>query len=97
MVVEGQGQRRFRDKQEREAIRAEATAAMRQLGDLPAVRRVTEELDRFVAREGGGVQQGVAPAPELGPGVGISFCLPGRRVQRHFVRIDAAKAARSSD
>ena len=92
-------QRRYRNRVDREAIRREIESKSDETGiDLPDGFRAV--LDRFVEaadRNGGGGPQGpgytftgsfVIPTGERN----LEYCLPGRRVIPHFVKL-----ARASD
>ena len=85
-------QRRFRNRAEREAIRAEVTERAQEtgagqeegFGDFAAA------LDAFVEDDGGSrTFDGTVALPMVN--AHIEYSLPGRRVQRHVVRIVADK------
>ena len=83
-------QRRFRNQAERELIRDEVAAHIDRLGlpdHVPALRDLKAVVDQFVASANGRVFEGLLSIPELGDGRMIEYSLPGRRVQRQFVRL----------
>ncbi len=84
-------QRRFRSREEREAIRDEAHESLASSGlsrsaPVHGIADVYAVLDAFVQAAGTGRQfDGVVEMPELG--ARIEYVLPGRRVLRHAVRL----------
>lgn len=99
------GQRKHRDRHEREAIREELLDGLVQAtlmtrpgtGEVCApVAEFLEVLDRYVAfaddpGAGGRQLDGKIAVPELG--VQIEYVLPGRRVLRHMARVSRLDAA----
>lgn len=87
------GPRKHRNAAEKQAIVDEAVANTARLAladDHPALAQLTEAMGRFLALERG-VVEGRAEAADLG--CAIEYCLPTRRVQRHYVRVVRMAAA----
>lgn len=81
-------QRKFRNKEERVQICSELATNLHQMGVDPEYKGIVElmqVLEKFVSQEHGGVLQGTIPLPELK--AQIVYYLPGRRVERHSIRI----------
>ena len=79
-------QRKYRNEEERIAIRDEALkAAERQWFPEPAVEALTAELDKFVKNEK--KMQSMNGEIRISDEYKIEFFLPTRRLLKHFVRV----------
>lgn len=87
-------QRRFRSREERDAIRDETHEALANVGlhrtsHMIGISTIYQLLDEFVVAEGSGRQiDGSINLPDIG--ARIEYMLPGKRIVRHFVRLVSA-------
>ena len=85
-------QRRFRNRAEREAIRVEVAERAQETGagQEEGFGEFAAVIDAFVEDDGGSrTFEGTVALPRVS--ARIEYSLPGRRVQRHVVRIVADK------
>ena len=87
-------QRRFRNRAERDAIRLEIMARAQETGagQAEGFGEFAAVLDAFVQDDGGArTFEGIVALPMAN--ARIEYSLPGRRVQKHVVRIVGEKPA----
>ena len=87
-------QRRFRNRAEREAIRVEITERAQETGagQAEGFGEFAAVLDAFVEDDGGSrTFEGSVALPVVN--ARIEYSLPGRRIQKHVVRVVGEKPA----
>ena len=98
MPQQHQQQRKYRTREERDALCRDVVTEAVRLGlalDSAPFLALLEAFGKFTERDHthGGTVQGTIPADEVRPGADIEYVLPARRVLRPMVRLVTRPAA----